>query len=847
MFNGLTPKAQEVMNQYSQDIAKKLQAEALEPEHIFLALLKKNDVCITVLKNLGFKAQDFVIEIENILKENNKSKKNNTKVIGNLPASTRIKQILKLSIQQSSVLEHKYTGPEHLLLGIFCEKQLIYSIFEENDITLEKLQVAIVETVGFGNINNIFAKKSSSSLRPENSNILEKLKDNNIQSSQTSKKALFEKYGRNLNDLAEKNQIDNIIGREEEINRIIQILCRRSKNNPILIGDPGVGKTAIAEGLAFKVIHNKVPDMLKGKIIFSLDLAACVAGSKYRGEFEERLKYIINEVKKSKNIILFIDELHTLLGAGSAEGSMDAANIFKPYLTSGEIKCIGATTFNEYKKYIEKDVALVRRFQKIFIKEPNLEDTVKILEGIKVKYENFHKVIFPTEVVKKIVSYAKRYLTDKHLPDTAIDIMDEVGARKHITHHNYQKTTEIIAIEKELSLLNNKKDSAVKKQQFEKAASIRDEIISKKELLTQTIVHWEKQQKDKKVTISLADVQQVLEMITKIPVKELENTESKNLINLEKKLKLNIIGQDEAIEAITKAYRRSKVAIHNPARPIGSFVFLGPTGVGKTALVQNVALHCFGSEDSLIKVDMSEYMEKHSSSKLIGSPPGYVGYEEGGMLTDMVRKKPYSILLFDEIEKAHPDIFNMLLQVLEDGYLTDSLGNKVNFTNTIIVMTSNIGSEYLLENDPLGFHQKNKAKEKEYLKSIAIDELKKVFKPELINRLDEIIVFNILAEKELFKIVTLFIEDFKQRLSEKQIKLVVDKNVKLFLIKKGINKQYGARPLRRTVQKEIEDKIADLIISNEALRAASKTQKTIEIQIKLVKDEDTKEKLTFRF
>ncbi len=776
---GLTAKAQKVINQYAQEEARNLNAEKVEPEHIFLGLIKKNEsIAITVLQKLNVNIDKIKIELENSI-----NRSTSTMVLGELPISERVKKVLTYSTEEAQTLHHHYIGTEHLLLGLFREENgTIYNILETNNVTLAKLRRTTVEILGFGSIPKTEVP------------------------GKNKKTPTIDNFGQDFTALAKENKLDPVIGREREISRVIQILSRRTKNNPILIGEPGVGKSAIVEGLANSIIKKETPDLLLDKRVICLNLSSCVAGTKYRGEFEERMKNILIEIKRAQNIVLFIDEIHTIIGAGGAEGAMDAANILKPSLSRGEIQCIGATTMKEYKKYIEKDTALVRRFQSIIINEPTTADTVDILDGLKEKYEEFHNIKYEKNSLQTAALYAKRYLTENFLPDSAIDLIDEAGAKARVSHSN--RPDEINQLELEIDKLNKEKNNSVNNQEFEKAAAIRDKILTKKDELNQNLKEWNNKKKEMLININSEHIKKIISEMTDIPLQKLDENESQKLLKLETELHQRIIAQDEAINAVAKAIRRSRTGLKNPNRPAGSFIFLGPTGVGKTELVKVLTQSLFGSEDALIRINMSEFMEKHSASRLIGSPPGYVGYEEGGDLTDKVRRRPYSIILFDELEKAHHDVFNILLQVFEDGYLEDNLGHKVDFTNTFIIMTSNLGGKDIIKDTRLGFNVENETSRYEDVKGIALDELKQHFNPEFLNRIDETIIFHPLTKEHLSSILDLMLAELSALLKEKHITLTLQKSAKNFIINKGYDKKFGARPLRRVLQEELENLIS---------------------------------------
>ena len=705
----------------------------------------------------------------------------------------RAKRIIANSQKEALRMGQNYVGSEHILLSLMREiDSVAVRILIDADIDPQEI---------FNELLKILSEDS-----PISKNYYD---PSNIESKGSANTPTLNQYGKDLSELAKHGKLDPVIGREKEIERVIEILSRRTKNNPVLIGEPGVGKTAVVEGLAQMIVQGNVPEILNGKRVVSLDLAAMIAGAKYRGEFEERLKKALGEIKNAKNVILFIDEIHTIVGAGSAEGAMDAANILKPLLSRGEIQVIGATTLNEYRKYIEKDSALERRFQSVLVEEPSIDDTIKILSGL--KYEAHHKVKITDEAIREATVLSERYITDRFLPDKAIDLIDEACSKAKLK--SLTKPENIKKLEKELENKSKEKEEAIVSQNFEKAAKIRDEEKELKEKIKSANDVWKKQEKESQVSIGSEDICDVVSNWTKIPATKLTETETEKLKNLDKELKKRVIGQEEAIDVLTKAIKRARVGLKDENRPIGSFMFLGPTGVGKTELTKALAQNMFGSENAMIRLDMSEYMEPHSVSKLIGSPPGYVGYDEGGQLTEQVRRKPYSIVLFDEIEKAHPDVFNMLLQILDDGRLTDSNGRTVNFKNTIIIMTSNVGARNITENKTIGFASKeDRTADYEKTKSEVMSELKRTFRPEFLNRLDEIIVFKKLDKESIKKIARIMINECGEKLKEKNINIDVDDSIVEYIAKVGFDDVYGARPLRRAVQSNIEDKIAEEIL-----------------------------------
>ena len=807
--------------------AKHLKHAHVGTEHILLGLLHEGtNVAAKALSSIGIDLYTVRQRVHELVEKEDFDDLE-TEEIGYSPEA---KTIMEYAVEQAQALGHDYIGTEHILLGIIYDTESIAcEILISLGADLDIIHDAILDLLNEDTLNDM------PKLNVFNENKAPK-KDNNTKDNKqknNSATPLLDKYGRDLNILAQEEKIDPVIGRNREIERVIQILSRRTKNNPILIGEPGVGKTAVTEGLAQRLINGNIPKVLASKRIISLNMASLVAGTKYRGDFEDRLKKIIDEIIENKNIILFIDEMHTLIGAGAAEGSMDAANILKPALSRGEIQVIGATTLKEYKKYIEKDSALERRFQTIMVNEPSVEDAISILKGIRNKYEEFHCAKITDEAIKAAVKISQRYITDRFLPDKAIDLMDEASAKVRLKTVNIP--TNISQLEQKIQDLKKAKEKAIDNQDYELAATIRDQEIQIKEELATAKTAWEKQN-NAQIAVTEEDIADVATLWTGIPVKRLVAKETDRLLHIEDIIHKRVVGQNEGVNAVAKAIRRARAGLKDPKRPIGSFLFLGPTGVGKTELARSLAEAIFGDESAMIRFDMSEYMEKHTVSRMLGAPPGYIGYDEGGLLTNAVRRKPYAVILLDEIEKAHPDIFNILLQVLDDGRLTDSQGRTVDFKNTVIIMTSNAGAFKLQpqKTNTMGFTVNEDKQIKQNAKKIVMDEVKRQFKPEFLNRIDEIIIFEPLTDKELTQIVTLLLNDVQKRLAEMDIELIIKDEVKSYLLKHGTDTIYGARPLKRAVQRYLQDPLAEQLL-----------QKNIKSMQKIIVD-CVEDKLTFK-
>src|SRR6184192_2158896 len=791
-MNNFTPRAQQVL-QLARKEADRFNHNYVGTEHLLLGLIKLGQgVAVNVLQKMGLDLETVRMEVEKQVGSGPE-----TKMVGNIPYTPRVKKVLALAGKEAKALNHSYVGTEHILLGLLREGEGVAAR------VLKSLEIDIERTR-----NEILKELDPNFTPPEGE--AEEATGTATGGKKDVKTPALRAFGRDLTDLAKKNELDPVIGRKNEIERVIQVLCRRTKNNPVLLGEAGVGKTAIVEGLAQEIASGNVPELLRDKRVITLDLALMVAGTKYRGQFEERIKAVMDEIRRSKNVILFIDELHTIVGAGSAEGAMDASNIIKPALSRGELQCVGATTLNEYRKYIEKDAALERRFQTVKVDAPTIDETILILKGLRPKYEQHHKAKLTDEALETAVKLSERYITGRFLPDKAIDVMDEAGARARI--NAMTRPPDVKEIEKEIEEIRVEKEAAIKAQDFEKAASLRDREKQTKEKLDTILAKWREEREEKEVLVTGEDMMHIISKVTGVPLQRMEQKETQKLLKMEENMKRRVIGQDEAVTAISKALRRSRADLKDPRRPIGSFVFLGPTGVGKTFLARTLAEFMFGDADALIQIDMSEYMEKFTASRLIGSPPGYVGYEEGGQLSEAVRRRPYSVVLFDEIEKAHPDVMHLLLQILEDGKITDSLGRKIDFRNTIIIMTSNVGAELLKKQTVMGFGAPSEGHDYNSMRDKILEESKRVFKPEFLNRLDEIIVFHSLGKPELLRIVDLEVEKVLTRIKTKDVHIELQQSAKEFLIDKGYDPQYGARPMRRAVERFLEDPLAEELL-----------------------------------
>jgi len=782
MQDKFTERVRKVMY-LAREEAARLHHDYIGTEHLLLGILREGEgIAATVLNNLGLDLDAIRQAVESMV-----SASGGTMTIGEIPFTPRAKRVLELSVDEARQLGHNYVGTEHLLLGLIREGEGVAArVLLELGVDRKKVRDETLRLLG-GSVPTGQGKEEEKTETPA-----------------------LNQFSRDLTQLAREGKLDPVIGREKEIERVVQVLSRRKKNNPVLIGEPGVGKTAIVEGLAQRIIENKVPETLRNRRLVIIDLASVVAGTKYRGQFEERLKAVMNEIRDSKDTICFLDELHTIVGAGGAEGAIDASNMLKPALARGEIQCIGATTLDEYRKHIEKDGALERRFQPIMVDPPSVELTIRILNGLRDKYEAYHGVKFADNAIVAAVELSDRYIADRFLPDKAIDVIDESGARARLSISTIPN--ELQEIEKKIEEAAKEKESAILAQEFEKAAKLRDRERELRSQIKDMKKDWSESRSERAATVDADEIAEVVSKMTGIPVAKLEEKESEKLLRMEDELRKSIVGQDEAVRAISKAVRRNRAGLRDPRRPIGSFIFLGPTGVGKTELARVLAKFLFDDEDALIRIDMSEFMEKFNVSRLVGAPPGYVGYEEGGQLTEKVRRKPYSVVLLDEIEKAHPDVFNILLQVLDDGQLTDSMRRKVNFKNTVLIMTSNLGTRQIKGAGTLGFQKADEASTYDRMRTVVLDEVKKTFNPEFLNRIDEIVVFRALDLEDMHQIVKILLDQVETRLKRKHIRLKFTAEALELLIEKGFDPSLGARPLRRTIQRYVEDPLAELVL-----------------------------------
>lgn len=848
-MRNLSPRAKKILMVLAQDEARKIGSTQLLPEHVLLAILKSKDgLGYSAISELGLDADKLLQAVETYFRDDISSP-----TLDSIPKSRRYQFMIDIADIESSALHNNYIGTEHLLLAAVRDEGSVAAKFFTgegytiNDLrfTVMELQSDVGSSIRQQNAESIVDSVFRSLLNDDAGGglfgVFEEKKEKKQpadKSTSGQKQSFLSEYSRDLTKLARENKDDPVVGRDKEIHRVIQILSRRTKNNPVLTGEPGVGKTAIVEGLAQHIAAGKVPEGLLNKRILSLDLAAIVAGTKYRGEFEERMKKMMKELQENKDIILFIDELHTIIGAGGPEGTMDASNIMKPALSRGEIQIIGATTTKEYTRHIEKDLALERRFQVVKVEEPGDQETEEILNGIKTKYENYHKVIYDDAVIPAIVKLSRRYIPEKVLPDKAIDILDEAGAAKKIQEE--ARPTELAELEQNISQLIEEKTALVKNQDYESAALVRDKVIDLKRRLNVYSDLWKKSGASGTKRVSVSDIEHIISEMTGVPVERLSSSEAERIVHMEDELHNTVIGQNSAVSVISGAIRRARAGISSPKHPVGSFIFLGPTGVGKTQLAKALAKYLFGSEESLIRIDMSDFMEKHTASRLVGAPPGYVGYEEGGVLTEKVRRHPYSVVLLDEIEKAHPDIFNLLLQLLEEGELSDNLGHTVNFRNTVIIMTSNAGARQITNEGRVGFGTLDGVMPYEEIKAGAMNELKKLLSPELINRIDDVIVFDALSKIEVSKILDIQLAELGDRLAERGLTISLKPKAKEYLIENGYNPAMGARPMKRLLRKEIEDPLSMELLSN-----AGKDYNTVSIECNNGKIKVNLEKLEY--
>jgi ATP-dependent Clp protease ATP-binding subunit ClpC len=810
MDNNFSAQVKEIIS-YSREEALRLGNDFIGTEHLVLGLIRDGENnAVKILKSLNIDLYELRKEIEMAVKD--KTGKNIAN-INSLPLTKQAEKVIRITVLEAKAYKSPLVESEHLMLSILKNKENVATqILNQFDVDYDSFKNDLGIATSTPPTSE-YSEENEDDFDEEKKQYSQQRGQRGSANQPKTKTPVLDNFGRDITRLAENGSLDPIVGRENEIERVSQILSRRKKNNPILIGEPGVGKTAIVEGLALRIVQRKVSRVLFDKRVVSLDLAALVAGTKYRGQFEERMKAIMNELEKNRDVILFIDEIHTIVGAGGASGSLDASNIFKPALARGELQCIGASTLDEYRMHIEKDGALDRRFQKVIVEQPTVEETIQILNNIKSKYEDYHNVVYSQDAIDACVKLSDRYMTDRLLPDKAIDVLDEVGARKHIKNINVPE--EIVELERKIEEIKQEKNKVVKSQRFEEAASLRDTEKRLQEDLERAKHQWEEESKHKRYPIEEEDIAEVVSMMTGIPVKRMVQAETEKLRRMGDDLKGAVIGQEDAIQKVVKAIQRNRVGLKDPKKPIGTFIFLGPTGVGKTELARALARHMFDSEDALIRIDMSEYMEKFTVSRLIGAPPGYVGYEEGGQLTEKVRRKPYSVILLDEIEKAHPDIYNILLQVLDDGQLTDGLGRKVDFKNTMIIMTSNIGARQLKDfGDGVGFATASRMQNSEDNNKAIIEKaLKRTFSPEFLNRIDDVMIFNTLTKENIFSIIDILMKGVTKRLTNLGLALELSAEAKDFIAEKGYDSQFGARPLHRAIQKYLEDPLAEEILN----------------------------------
>ena len=801
---------------YSREEAIRLGHDYIGTEHLLLGIIREGEgIAVKILRNLGCDLFKLKKSVEDTVRSTG-----GTLTVGNIPLTKQAEKVLKITYLEAKLYKSDVIGTEHLLLSLLRDDENVAAqiLSQAFSVSYDAVRSELDSI-----LSGKASPRSAATDEPdEPSSGRGRSRSSKRDTGDKSKTPVLDNFGRDLTTMAEEGKLDPIVGREVEIERVAQVLSRRKKNNPVLIGEPGVGKTAIAEGLALRIVQRKVSRVLYDKRIVTLDLAALVAGTKYRGQFEERMKAVMTELEKNQDVILFIDELHTLVGAGGASGSLDASNMFKPALARGEIQCVGATTLDEYRQYIEKDGALDRRFQKILVDPATPEEAVEILSQIQPKYEDHHNVEYDEGTIELIVKLSERYISDRHLPDKAIDVLDEAGARVHLA--NIKVPAEVVDLEEKIEAVKEEKNQVVKSQNFEKAAQLRDTEKKLQEELENVKKEWERQAEDETYPVTESDISAVVAMMTGVPVDRVQTTEGAKLLNMEEELKGKVVGQDEALVKLARSIRRTRAGLKDPKRPIGSFIFLGPTGVGKTELAKQLTEYLFDSQDALIRIDMSEYMEKFSVSRLVGAPPGYVGYEEGGQLTEKVRRKPYSVILLDEIEKAHPDVFNILLQVLDDGILTDGLGRRVDFRNTIIIMTSNIGARDIKNlGKGIGFSLSEETFDYSKMKSTVEDALKKVFNPEFLNRIDDVIVFHALEKSHILEIIDVMKQDLFARVNELGIEIDLTQEAKEFLVDKGFDPQFGARPLRRAIQKYVEDPMAEAILTSDLQEGAKIT------------------------